>query len=91
MDRSNLLTVGAIMQIGQVKEKITKEKGWEASTQKLIYSGTFKHGDTGNRLCRLSESLARKDADLHLVQARYYKMQTPLNHTISRRKDSLFA
>ncbi|MDI1491717.1 MAG: UV excision repair protein rad23 [Ramalina farinacea] len=25
--------------IGQVKEKITSEKGWEASSQKLIYSG----------------------------------------------------
>lgn len=26
-------------QILQVKEKIQNEKGWEASTQKLIYSG----------------------------------------------------
>ena len=26
-------------QIGQVKEKISSEKGWEASQQKLIYSG----------------------------------------------------
>lgn len=25
--------------IGQVKEKISTEKGWEASQQKLIYSG----------------------------------------------------
>ena len=25
--------------IGQVKEKISSEKGWEASQQKLIYSG----------------------------------------------------
>ena len=25
--------------IGEVKEKISKEKGWEASQQKLIYSG----------------------------------------------------
>ena len=33
---SHLLTV---LQIGQVKEKIAAEKGWEASTQKLIYSG----------------------------------------------------
>ncbi|KAL9612734.1 MAG: hypothetical protein Q9167_002673 [Letrouitia subvulpina] len=28
-----------LLQIGQVKEKISKEKGWEASQQKLIYSG----------------------------------------------------
>ncbi|RMD41382.1 hypothetical protein DV735_g3732, partial [Chaetothyriales sp. CBS 134920] len=28
--------------IGQVKEKISAEKGWEASTQKLIYSGKCK-------------------------------------------------
>jgi len=27
------------LQIAQVKEKIANEKGWEASTQKLIYSG----------------------------------------------------
>jgi UV excision repair protein RAD23 len=26
-------------QIGQVKEKISKEKGWEVSQQKHIYSG----------------------------------------------------
>ena len=39
---SGLLTAGNAMQIGEVKEKITKEKGWEASTQKLIYSGTCK-------------------------------------------------
>jgi hypothetical protein len=27
------------IQISDVKEKIAKEKGWEASQQKLIYSG----------------------------------------------------
>ena len=27
------------LQIGEVKEKISKEKGWETSLQKLIYSG----------------------------------------------------
>lgn len=30
------------MQIGEVKEKISKEKGWEAVQQKLIYSGMCK-------------------------------------------------
>lgn len=30
---------GGWAQIGQVKEKISSEKGWEASQQKLIYSG----------------------------------------------------
>ncbi|KAL9072817.1 MAG: hypothetical protein Q9161_003359 [Pseudevernia consocians] len=30
---------GSYAQIGQVKEKISSEKGWEASQQKLIYSG----------------------------------------------------
>lgn len=34
---SSLLTIPA--QIAQVKEKVAAEKGWEASTQKLIYSG----------------------------------------------------
>ena len=29
-------------QIGQVKEKISSEKGWEASQQKLIYSGMHR-------------------------------------------------
>ena len=29
-------------QIGQVKEKISNEKGWEASQQKLIYSGMHR-------------------------------------------------
>ena len=27
------------VQIGQVKEKIGSEKGWEAASQKLIYAG----------------------------------------------------
>ena len=27
------------LQVGQVKEKISNEKGWEAGQQKLIYSG----------------------------------------------------
>lgn len=31
--------------IGQVKEKIASEKGWEASTQKLIYSGKILQDD----------------------------------------------
>ena len=31
--------------IGQVKEKISAEKGWEASTQKLIYSGKILQDD----------------------------------------------
>jgi len=31
--------------IGQLKEKITAEKGWEASTQKLIYSGKILQDD----------------------------------------------
>ena len=26
-------------QVSEVKERIQQEKGWEASTQKLIYSG----------------------------------------------------
>ena len=30
---------GRWAQIGQVKEKISMEKGWEAGLQKLIYSG----------------------------------------------------
>lgn len=42
LDTSTLLTAGIAEQIGEVKEKITKEKGWEASTQKLIYSGAYK-------------------------------------------------
>jgi len=42
VDASTLLTAGIAEQIGGVKEKITKEKGWEASTQKLIYSGAYK-------------------------------------------------
>jgi len=29
------------VQIAQVKEKIAAEKGWEASQQKLIYSGAL--------------------------------------------------
>ena len=45
-DISGLLTAGAAVQIGEVKEKITKEKGWEASTQKLIYSGTYGSEET---------------------------------------------
>lgn len=28
-------------QVAQIKEKIAEEKGWEASTQKLIYSGMY--------------------------------------------------
>jgi hypothetical protein len=28
------------VQIGAVKEKISAEKGWETSLQRLIYSGT---------------------------------------------------
>lgn len=31
--------------IGAVKEKISKEKGWDASTQKLIYSGKILQDD----------------------------------------------
>lgn len=31
--------------IGAVKEKISKEKGWEPSTQKLIYSGKILQDD----------------------------------------------
>jgi len=31
--------------IGQLKEKISSEKGWEASTQKLIYSGKILQDD----------------------------------------------
>lgn len=31
--------------IGQVKEKISAEKGWEPSTQKLIYSGKILQDD----------------------------------------------
>lgn len=42
VDTSSLLTAGIAEQIGEVKEKITKEKGWEASTQKLIYSGAYE-------------------------------------------------
>lgn len=34
-----LFTEFADFQVGQVKEKIAAEKGWEASQQKLIYSG----------------------------------------------------
>ena len=33
---------GRWVQIGQVKEKISSEKGWEASLQKLIYSGMYR-------------------------------------------------
>jgi hypothetical protein len=33
------LILTAFIQVLQVKEKIEKEKGWEASQQKLIYSG----------------------------------------------------
>lgn len=32
-------------QIGQVKEKISKEKGWEVSLQKHIYSGMLVYHD----------------------------------------------
>ena len=84
-----MLTVGTVVQIGEVKEKITKEKGWEASTQKLIYSGESKL--CRHPLCRLSEPLVREDTDLYIVQARYYKMQIPLSHTTLKRKGSLFA
>lgn len=31
--------------IGQLKSKITTEKGWEPSTQKLIYSGKILQDD----------------------------------------------
>ena len=31
--------------IGSVKEKISQEKGWEPSTQKLIYSGKILQDD----------------------------------------------
>lgn len=37
-----MASVGVVLtlpQILQVKEKIAAEKGWEAPTQKLIYSG----------------------------------------------------
>jgi hypothetical protein len=39
-------------QIGQVKEKISKERGWEATQQKLIYSGMFeiRNADLSPRL-----------------------------------------
>lgn len=38
------------LQIGEVKEKISKEKGWETSQQKLIYSGMFEAGKTQSSL-----------------------------------------
>lgn len=31
--------------VGQVKEKISEEKGWEAGQQKLIYSGKLPSTD----------------------------------------------
>ena len=34
-----LVLISGCPQILQVKEKIQADKGWEASTQKLIYSG----------------------------------------------------
>ena len=33
------------LQIGEVKSKISSEKGWEPSTQKLIYSGKILQDD----------------------------------------------
>ena len=44
---------GGWAQIGQVKEKISSEKGWEASQQKLIYSGVHRDLLFRQRLCRV--------------------------------------
>ncbi len=32
-------TLMSTLKIGEVKEKIAQEKGWDAAQQKLIYSG----------------------------------------------------
>lgn len=42
----HLANIMGSAQISEVKEKIAKEKGWEPSQQKLIYSGMFHTADT---------------------------------------------
>jgi len=37
--KATKVTHSAVNQISQVKERISKEKGWDAAAQKLIYSG----------------------------------------------------
>lgn len=66
-------------QISDVKEKISKEKGWEASQQKLIYSGVFHEPRRSCAICS------------HANQARFYKMRTLLNPIRSKRRGSSFA
>lgn len=41
--------------IGAVKEKISKEKGWEPSTQKLIYSGKILQDDNSIESYKIEE------------------------------------
>jgi len=59
------------MQVLQVKEKIAAEKGWEASSQKLIYSGKET---TRPRLRTRTDSLSGKIlADANTVES--YKIE----------------
>ena len=60
-------------QILQVKEKIQSEKGWEAGTQKLIYSGI--QTSLPSPTLKMAKLIA-------VYQAKSFKMQTRLSPTM---------
>jgi UV excision repair protein RAD23 len=54
-----------------VKEKISKEKGWEASQQKLIYSGNVS--TLGRQAPSLTDNLGKILQDANTVES--YKIE----------------